>query len=244
MIPKEKPEYETPVGMALWTMDVYYKFLNCGFKLPVSAGSASGVKPSPLGFDRVYAHVKGKFGYRYWFNALQAGHSFATNGPMLFLTVNGQEPGATILIPAGAGKTARHIKVHVEVSSGRELDRVEIVWKGEVVKSVAAAEPARSLTADYEFDADETGWIAARAFEKPGEVIRFAQTSPVYIQVAGSRGIVADDVKFFLNWIDREVKFYKGNPGFKIETDERAMLDFFRRARAVYAGLLAPAKKN
>jgi hypothetical protein len=244
MIPKEKPEYETPLGMALWTMDVYYKFLNCGFKLPVSAGSASGVKPSPLGFDRVYAHVKGKFGYRYWFNTLKAGHSFATNGPMLFLTVNGHEPGDSVSISAGAGKTARHIKVHGEVSSARELDRVEIIWKGNVVKSAAAAEPSTSLSADYEFDANETGWVGARAFEKPGEVIRFAQTSPVYVHVAGSRGIVAEDVKFFLNWIDREMKFYKGHPGFKTGLDEMAMLDFFRRARAVYAGLLAPAKKK
>jgi hypothetical protein len=244
MIPKEKPEYETPMGMALWTMDVYYKFLNCGFKLPVSAGSASGVKPSPLGFDRVYAHVKGKFGYRYWFNSLKAGHSFATNGPMLFLTVNGHEPGDSVSISAGAGKTARHIKVHGEVSSARELDRVEIIWKGNVVKSAAAAEPSTSLSADYEFDANETGWVGARAFEKPGEVIRFAQTSPVYVHVAGSRGIVAEDVKFFLNWIDREMKFYKGHPGFKTGLDEMAMLDFFRRARAVYAGLLAPAKKK
>jgi TolB protein len=188
--------------------------------------------------------VKGKFGYRYWFNALKAGHSFATNGPMLFLTVNGQEPGATVAVPAGAGKTARHIRVHAEVSSARDLDRVEIVWKGKVVKTVAAAEPSTSLTADYEFDADETGWIAARAFEKPGEVIRFAQTSPVYVHVAGSRGVVAEDMQFFLNWIDREMKFYKGNPGFKTGMDEMAMLDFFRRARAVYAGLLTPAKNK
>ena len=238
MIPKEKPEYETPMGMALWAMDVYYKFLNCGFKLPVSAGSASGVKPSPLGFDRVYAHLNEKFGYRPWFRALKAGHSFATNGPMLFLTVNNREPGDTISIPAGAGKTARRINVHAEVSSARELDRVEIVWKGKVVKTVAAAEPSTSLTADYEFDADDTGWVAARAFEKPGAVVRFAQTSPVYIQVAGSRGIVAEDVKFFLNWVDREMEFYKNHQGFKTEADRQAMLDFFRKGRAVYARLI------
>jgi hypothetical protein len=244
MIPKEKPEYETALGMALWTMDVYYKFLNCGFKLPVSAGSASGVKPSPLGFDRVYVHMKEKFGYRPWFNALKAGRSFATNGPMLFLTVNGHEPGDTISLPAGAGKTARHIKVHAEASSGRELDRVEVVWKGKVVKSVAAAEPSTSLTADYEFDARETGWIAARAFEKPAAAVHFAQTSPVYVRVAGSRGIVAEDVQFFLNWIDREMEFYENLPSFKTESDREAMLNFFRRGRAVYAGLLAPAKKH
>jgi hypothetical protein len=109
------------------------------------------------------------------------------------------------------------------------------------VKTVAASEPSTSLSADYEFDADDTGWVAGRAFEKPGEVIRFAQTSPVYVHVAGSRGIVAEDVKFFLDWIDREMKFYKGNPGFKTGPDEMAMLDFFRRARRRYEMLAPPS---
>lgn len=242
MIPKGKPEYESPVGMALWTMEVYYRFLNCGFKLPVSAGSASGVKPSPLGFDRVYVHLKEKFGYRQWFHALKAGRSFATNGPMLFLTVNGREPGETLPIPAGAGKAARKLAVRVEASSAAELDKLEIVWKGRVVKSVAAPGGATALTAEAEIDASETGWVAARAFEKSSPSIRFAQTSPVYVQVGAGRGIVAEDVKFFLDWLDRETEFYAKQPGFKTEADRKAMLDFFRQGRAVYARLLVPAR--
>jgi hypothetical protein len=42
MIPKDRPELNTVSGMPLWSMEVYYRFLNCGFRLPVSAGSASG----------------------------------------------------------------------------------------------------------------------------------------------------------------------------------------------------------
>ena len=40
MAPKDRPEFTTRKGLALWTMDIYYRFLNCGFRLPVSAGSA------------------------------------------------------------------------------------------------------------------------------------------------------------------------------------------------------------
>ncbi len=255
MIPKEKAEYETPAGMALWTMDVYYRFLNCGFKLPVSAGSASGVKPSPLGFDRVYVHLPGKFSYQEWFRALKAGRSFATNGPMLFLTVNGREPGDTIQIPAtadlrrsapatGAGKPARRLKVHAEASSAGELDRLEIVWKGQVVRTVAASGTATSLAADLELEAKESGWFAARAFEKPGTTVRFAQTSPVYVRVGVRRGVVLDDVKFFLAWIDREIKFYEGLSGFRSESDRQGMLAFFRQARGVYERLAAAASSS
>lgn len=107
MIPKENPEYETPTGMARWAMSIYYRFLDCGFRLGASAGSASGVKPSPLGFERVYVHLTGEFSYAEWFRALKRGRSFATNGPMLFLTVNGSEPGDTIRLPDQGGAPNR-----------------------------------------------------------------------------------------------------------------------------------------
>jgi hypothetical protein len=243
MIPKENPEYETPAGMARWAMSIYYRFLNCGFRLGASAGSASGVKPSPLGFERVYVHLTGGFSYAEWFRALKRGRSFATNGPMLFLTVNGGEPGDTIRVPDPGGASqskVRKLQVHVEASSAGPLEGVQVVWKGRVVKSASPGEDPTRGVADCELDANETGWVAARAFEKPAASIRFAHTSPVYVQVGNGRGIVPEDAKFFLDWIDREVKFYKGYSGFRSEQDREAMLEMYRKARAVYARLAKP----
>ncbi len=234
MIPKEKPEYRTPAGMPLWALDVYYKFLNCGFKLPASAGTASGVMPSPVGLERVYVHLGKAFDYHEWFRALKAGRSFATNGPMLFLTVNGHEPGDTIHMAAG---NPAHLVVDAAASSGGDINRLEIVWKGKVVKSVEASGNAPALNARFELDARESGWFAARTFENPPEAARFAQTSPVYVQVGQDRGIVPEDAKFFLDWIDREMQFYGKLAKFRSEADRQAMLDFYRRARAVYERL-------
>jgi hypothetical protein len=242
MIPKERPEFETPQGMALWTMSVYYRFLNCGFKLPVSAGSASGVKPSPLGYCRVYVHLPEKFGYAEWFWGLKAGRSFATNGPMLFLTVNGHEPGESIEVRAEGGKSAQPLRVKAEAVSVGELDRLEILWKGKVVKTVSAEESSSSLSAAIEIDPKESGWVAARAFEKPLERARFAQTSPVYVRVGQDPGIVPEDAKFFLAWLDREISFYEKHPGFRSEEDRQAMLNLFRQARKVYGGLAVKGK--
>ena len=91
MIPKFRPEFDTVAGMPLWSMEVYYHLLNCGFRWPVSAGSASGVKASPLGYNRVYVKVSGPFSYQLVCVA-QGRRSFATNGPMLLLTVDGMTP--------------------------------------------------------------------------------------------------------------------------------------------------------
>ncbi|MEK7751897.1 MAG: CehA/McbA family metallohydrolase, partial [Acidobacteriota bacterium] len=143
MIPKPRPEFNTPAGMPLWAMEVYYRFLNCGFRLAVSAGSASGVKSSPLGYNRVYVNLPGRFGYEEWFRALKQGRSFATNGPMLSLTVDGQGPGGVLRFQR---KGSRPVKVHAEASSPNSMDRLEVLFKGKVIRTVTGA---GKLTADF-----------------------------------------------------------------------------------------------
>jgi hypothetical protein len=231
MIPKDRPEYKTPADMPLWSMAVYYKFLNCGFRLPVSAGSATGVKPAPLGYNRVYVKTQGKFDYDTWFKSLKAGRSFATNGPLLFLTVSGQEPGAILRFPKGS---KQRVKIRVEASSNTPMDRLEILFKGRVVSTANATGP---ISADFETEITESGWFTARVFEKFDGTIRFAHTSPVYIEFAGDAGIVREDARFFLNWIDREIAFYKDLPGFREPAHRKAMLELFDSARRVYAKL-------
>lgn len=234
--PIEKPEYATPVNAPLWAMDFYYKFLNCGFKLPVSAGTASGVKAVPLGYNRVYVKLAGPFGYNEWFRALKAGRSFATNGPMLFLSVNGREPGDSIALPAAQRKSPPRLKVRAEAISFRDLDRLEIVWKGKIIKTVEAGGTLQKLSIDLEVDAESSGWFAARAFEKPTETVRFAHTSPVYVQVRGDDGIVAADATYLLELIEQQIKFCK-TAQFRKEADRQAMLAFFQKAAAVYRRL-------
>ncbi len=234
MIPKERPEYNTIAGMPLWSMDVYYRFLNCGFRLPVSAGSASGVKAAPLGYNRVYVRMKEPFDYHSWFRSLKAGRSFATNGPMLSLKVNGEEPGGVLHFSSPGSE---RVKIHAEASSANDLDRLEVLFKGRVVKTVNPVDASGRLVADFESELRETGWVVARCFERPGKTIRFAHTSPVYIQFRDDNGIVPSDAQFFVDWIDRELAFYKEEKRFQSQLEQAEMLRFFEQARAVYAKL-------
>jgi len=234
MIPKYRAEFGTVAGMPLWSMEVYYRWLNCGFRLPVSAGSASGVKASPLGYNRVYVKVDGRFDYTRWFRSLKEGRSFATNGPMLFLTVNGKEPGAAVRLEEGR---APKVKVHAEALSPRLLDRLEVLFRGKVIKAVTGSQSEGKLVIDFESSFDETGWIAARCFEPAGRTIRFAHTSPVYIQVGSRVTKAREDARFFIEWIDREIGFYEREQGFREPRHREAMLALFRKARAVYAKL-------
>lgn len=234
--PNDNPLYATPAGAPLWAMDLYYKFLNCGFKLPVSAGTASGVKPTPLGYDRVYAHLPGRFSYAEWFRALKAGRSFATNGPMLILTVDGHEPGDTIEVTE---KHGRKLTIHAEAISVNELQRLEVIWKGEIIEAVPTSGNLDRLTVDVEHEVHGTGWVVARAFEKPTVTVRFAHTSPVYVRVENDRGIVPNDAEYFAAWMDKEIRFYENLRGFRTEADRKAMLNFFGQARQVYTQLVS-----
>jgi len=206
--------------------------------LPASAGTASGVKPIPLGYNRVYVHLDEPFSYEAWFRALKAGRSFATNGPMLFLTVNGREPGDAIHLAPGAGQVTR-VKIHAEAESQDELEKLEVLWKGKVIKMVAAPPTSHQLSVDFEADTNQTGWFVARAFEKPTETVRFAHTSPVYVRVGDDRGIVPEDAAFFVTSMDRAIAFLQSLPGFHSPADRDVMVNTFQQARAVYERLAA-----
>ncbi len=241
MIPKERAEFHTIAGMPLWAMEVYYRFLNCGFLLPVSAGSASGVKPSPLGYNRVYVKIRDGFSYDNWFRALKQGRSFATNGPMLFLTVNGQEPGATLAFSQSRPRT---LKIHVEASSAGALNRLEVIFKGKTIRTATAPEASGKLALDFEYEIRESGWLAARCFEQPGATIRFAHTSPIYVRLGRLSGVVPPDAQFFLDWIARELQYYGHQPEFRDPSHRAAMLAFFNRARAVYSRIAANVRPD
>jgi hypothetical protein len=234
MIPKSRSEYNTIAGMPLWSMEVYYRFLNCGFRLPVSAGSASGVKAAPLGYNRVYVRLQEAFNYLNWFRALKAGRSFATNGPMLFLKVNEEGPGGILHF---GNRQPQRLKIRAEGSSAGDLDRLEVLFKGRVIKTVNTLDTSGKLAANFETEIRETGWVVARCFERAGKTICFAHTSPVYVRFPDDNGIVAEDARFFIDWIDRELRFYKNETRFRAPEDQTEMLGFFEKARAVYAKL-------
>src|SRR5262249_57532163 len=90
---RDEKRLPPPLGNGHWTQQIYYHALNCGLRLPPSAGSASGVLPNPVGYNRVYVHVEGDFTYEKWWQGLKAGRCFVTNGPLLLATANGQRPG-------------------------------------------------------------------------------------------------------------------------------------------------------
>lgn len=174
-----------------WTdfgFQTYYALLNCGFRMRVSAGTASGVHPVQLGFNRVYVHLPQGFSYDAWMAGLNAGHSFVSNGPLLDVRFNGEDPGHVFKHEREEGAT---IRVTGSALSARPLDRIEVIRAGDVVQALPV--PNESMPGggyenpiDTSLSFDSSSWIAVRCFEAdPDRRVRFAHTNPVFIDIAG-----------------------------------------------------------
>jgi hypothetical protein len=217
-------------GFALWIMDLYYQLLNCGFQLPASGGSACGVKPLAVGYNRVYVKLDAPFSYENFFRALKAGRSFSTNGPMLDLKVNGKGIGSTIEFSGNA-----KIEIEAKAESGSELKSLEILVNG---RTRFGTRGKGRLVARQTIDVSKSVWVAARAFEKSDQTVVFGQTSPVYVLKDGQPVRIAASVQYWLEKVNQLIARTRTQTGFKAESHRQETLAVYERARKIYQDIL------
>jgi hypothetical protein len=222
-------------------LPLWYRLLNCGFRIPASAGTDCFLNriPSRLpGSDRAYVKVEGAFSYEEWIKGLKAGRTFVTNGPMLGFTADGHDPGATIQVGAGAG-----VRVRGRVTSQYPLDRIEVIHNGRVVVEAKASGDRLSAEVEHVVNFERSGWVAARASgpfhrDQPNNGSVFGHTSAVYVEVAGRPADAREDAVYFLAWIDRLAGDIRRRD--RVPSRSRAHVESqLAAARAVYQKMLA-----
>jgi hypothetical protein len=218
-------------GFALWMMDLYYRILNSGIELPLSAGSANGVKATPVGYDRVYVRLgKEKLDYPTFMDALKRGRSFSTNGPIVDLVVDGAHgPGDRI-----AMKHAEEHRFQARARARGPLDGLELIVNGEVV-ALQKGQDVRELTLDRTLRLDRSSWVAVRAFEKSDRSEVFAHTSPAYLTLEGKPVVVPASVRDLVQKTDLLIAYTEHLDGFREERHRKETLDVYREARQVLA---------
>ncbi len=195
---RDRGRFRDPHGNGLWTQEIYYHILNCGLRIPPSAGSASGVLPNPVGYDRLYVHVDGDLTYEKWWQGLKAGRVFVSNGPLLRCRANGQLPGHVFKAETGAGLDLRLEGV---LDSRDPVSSVEIVQNGRIIRSFSDSswKPTGSL-GTITFKA--SGWFLVRAIAAVTNTFRFASTGPFYVEVGPAPERVSrTSAQFFLDWV-------------------------------------------
>jgi hypothetical protein len=223
---------DEPASMALW-----YRLLNCGFRLAISAGTDSFTNVADHytpGGGRVYVHTAMPMQYGQWIQDYKRGRSFASNGPMIFFTVNGEEPGAEIRLPAGPQK----VRVKATVETREPVDTVDIVVNGKAVVSRAAA-GKQTITIDEEIPLERSAWIAARATGPWSRLIlndlqTWAHTSPVYVYLGQQKIRSREDAQFWVAWIEQLIARVNERGRFATPERKKEVVAQFERALDVY----------
>src|SRR5260370_32860197 len=103
-----KVDYIEVIGFAEHksTAAVWYRLLNCGFRLPTAAGTDAMANfaslRGPVGLNRVYVKVpNGPLDVEPWLANLKQGRTFATNGPLLGFSLGQRQIGDDLRLQAG-----------------------------------------------------------------------------------------------------------------------------------------------
>ncbi|MFN7919511.1 MAG: CehA/McbA family metallohydrolase [Bryobacteraceae bacterium] len=220
----------------LATTQMWYRLLNCGFRVAISAGTDAFTNVTDhylAGGNRVYVQSGPRFDYAAWLDAFRRGRSFASNGPVVMLTVNGKQPGDEIRFDAPG-----ELAIAGTVTSLVPLDTVDVVVNGKVVHSVPAA-GKESITIAYRHRAAGSCWIALRALGPRHRLVlndtqAWGHTSPVYVTVAGKPVRMADDIRFYREWMERLIARTRNSPRFATPERRAEVVTLFEKALAWY----------
>ena len=173
------------------TMDTFavhewYRLLSCGYRVPAVGGTDKMSAGMPVGGVRTYAFIGDReLSHQSWSDAVRAGRTYTTSGPLMDFTVEGLRPGDELALPESGG--AVHIKA--SASCAMPIHRLEIVFNGKVIAEELSGgnKGENILVIDEQLDLPGSGWIAARAVSDHvawhvWPVHFAAHTSPVYVK--------------------------------------------------------------
>jgi hypothetical protein len=165
-------------------LPIWYRLLNAGIRLPIVGSSGKESNRIALGGMRTLTPTDQGRDYKDWVDHVRIGRTVAGNGPMIRLTIRGQD------FPMGViHEPAHRLPIRVQVASLDRFDQLELIVNGEVVSS----EPGdwwdlTTAELETEISIQESSWIAARCWStKMSELYPhtsvFAHTSPCYVIV-------------------------------------------------------------
>ena len=188
-------------GIDPYSLSDWYRYLNCGYLVPVVGGTDKMAAATAVGTVRTYAHLAPQTGFTYdaWKDAVRRAETFVSYGPLLEFSVDGAPMGGRILLPAGGGT----LDVTWQVASVTvPLSRVELVVNGEIRQSAPVGPEEGS--GHWSVRVEHSAWLAllVRGHYPDQPEIITAHSSPVMAQVAGSPLLAAADAVTILEQIE------------------------------------------
>lgn len=162
-------------------LKLWFLLLNHGYHIAAS-GSTDATFDRPgggvPGKVRMYTHLPGGVDMPRVAQAIRAGRSFVTTGPLLVLEIGGQGSGSVVTLPAPPRKG------RVRAWADR-LTRVELIRNGVVLRTFDAAVGQSEFSADFDVSETEPAWYVLRCYGS--DETQVAYTNPVWFEPRGWR---------------------------------------------------------
>jgi hypothetical protein len=176
-----------------------------------------------VGTIRTYAQIESdrEFTYDAWKNAVRQARTFATYGPLMELTVDGNPLGSRIQMGPRGGT----VDVEWNLATATvPMSRVDLMVNGEVRES-QAVDPA-AARGHWSVRLDRSSWLALLVrghYEDKPEIIA-AHSSPVMVDVESSPFVAAADAVSILEQIEGALAYLDS-------VGTRAQVKEYRRMR-------------
>ena len=214
----------------------WYRYLNCGYKVAVAGGTDKMGASTPLGWLRTYAKLDPDkpFDYDAWSEAVRAGRTFSSNGPLIELNVDGHELGDTVEFPASGGD----VEILATAESFWPLGKLEVVRNGHVIACEEAPKGAKKLTWRGTVKIPGSGWIAARCSgheDHPGSYTA-AHTSPVYFKCGDTRAFDGHAAEHMLSLVQGSIEYITTLATNFDESSRDRMVKLYKEVRSELKG--------
>ena len=175
--------------------DVWFEFLNLGFKIAPAAGSDTPYG-ARIGDVRNYVRVGDAQSVDSWFAGLSDAHTFVTNGPILAFELNGFDMGEEVSVSSGDEvivTASAFINPDID-----QLDRIQLIEQGEVISETVSDSGSDVLELSHAQLAEHGTWFVVRALGKNqriGDGSVAAVSAPIYVSVDGQKTWRRDQVE-------------------------------------------------
>jgi hypothetical protein len=218
--------------------DSFYHFLNAGLRVPFSTGTDWFIDD----LNRVYANVRGNLTIRSWLDALKAGQSFITNGPLLEFSAGNTEIGGTLALDSPG-----EVQVRGRAAGRQNFGKLQLVRNGRVIDETAAVPSGAHFEArlDRRIAIDGPCWLALRVSSTSrSEYGRelFGHTSPVYVTVGGANVRIQQDVDWLIRDMEQAIETIAARGSFATPSERERVLSVYREGIAALRGNGVPAR--
>ena len=214
----------------------WYRFLNCGFRLPVVGGTDKMSAEIPLGGIRTYARLAAgkELSFEAWADAVRAGRTFVSSGPFVELAIDGHEPGDVITLGPDGGTVEVQAKAWAALPV---IDGLELIHDGVVVASTRVSGGTDRLALAERVAVHRGGWLAVRVTSSTEMQSAFAtsmgaHTSPIYLEVPGRPAFNPTDAAVIGTIIDGARTWVESIATVTSNADRRRLAGYFETGRA------------